>query len=140
MRSRNHGEPNSAGRPRRAKAVVIRAPDAANRTSADSASTNPIPAHAPLIAAITGLRKSESDDAGRDGGRSGLVDVERSLSDSMSIPGQKPRPAPVSTTTRTAGSSSSPSTTSKNRRCMVHVQAFIRLGRFRVTVATPRLT
>ena len=42
-------------RPRRANAVVNFAPDAAKRMSHIMACTSPMPAHAPLIAAITGL-------------------------------------------------------------------------------------
>ena len=46
----------SATSPRRAYAVVMRARDDAKRTSATRAWTNPMPAHAPLIAATSGLR------------------------------------------------------------------------------------
>ncbi len=48
--------PYSAIRPRRLNAVVNLAPAAANRTSHISACVRPMPAHAPLIAAINGLR------------------------------------------------------------------------------------
>ena len=48
--------PYSAINPRRANAVVNLAPAAANRTSHINAWVSPMPAHAPLIAAMTGLR------------------------------------------------------------------------------------
>ena len=48
--------PYSAMRPRRAKAVVNLAPAAAKRTSHISACVSPMPAHAPLMAAMIGLR------------------------------------------------------------------------------------
>ena len=48
--------PYSAIRPRRANEVVNLAPAAANRTSHISAWVSPMPAQAPLIAAMTGLR------------------------------------------------------------------------------------
>ena len=47
--------PCSATSPRRAKAVVSLAPDAAKRMSHISACTRPMPAHGPLIAAMIGL-------------------------------------------------------------------------------------
>ena len=50
--------PCRAGSPRRANAVVIRAPVTAMRTSHISVCISPIPAHAPLIAAIIGLPTS----------------------------------------------------------------------------------
>ena len=59
----------------------------------------------------------------------------------MSMPGQKPRPAPVITTAcSTSGSSSARSASSKNAACIGHVHAFIRSGRFSVIVATPSAT
>ena len=48
--------PYSAISPRRANEVVNLAPSAANRTSHTNAIVSPIPAQAPLIAAMTGLR------------------------------------------------------------------------------------
>ena len=48
--------PYSAIRPRRANEVVNFAPAAANRTSHINAWVSPMPAQAPLIAAMTGLR------------------------------------------------------------------------------------
>ncbi len=47
--------PYSAIRPRRTNEVVNLAPAAANRTSQNNAWVSPMPAQAPLIAAITGL-------------------------------------------------------------------------------------
>ncbi len=47
--------PYSAGKPSAAKAVANRAESDAHRTSAYVASTMPAPAHAPLIAAMTGV-------------------------------------------------------------------------------------
>ncbi len=48
--------PYSAISPRRANDVVNLAPSAAKRTSHANAIVRPMPAHAPLIAAMTGLR------------------------------------------------------------------------------------
>ena len=64
-RGRNHAAPNSAGSPRRVNDVEILAPAATNRTSDKSARTTPMPAHAPLIAAIKGLRRSTRSVNGR---------------------------------------------------------------------------
>jgi hypothetical protein len=47
--------PYSATSPRRANAVENRAVSAANRTWQNKACTSPTPAHAPLIAAISGF-------------------------------------------------------------------------------------
>jgi hypothetical protein len=47
--------PYSATSPRRANAVENRAVSAANRTWQNNACTSPTPAHAPLIAAISGF-------------------------------------------------------------------------------------
>ena len=54
-RGRIHEMPCSATSPRRANAVVSFAFSATKRTSHISACTSPMPAHGPLIAAITGL-------------------------------------------------------------------------------------
>jgi hypothetical protein len=56
MRGSIHETPYSAISPRRANDVVNFAPSAANLTSHASAIVRPIPAQAPLTAAITGLR------------------------------------------------------------------------------------
>src|SRR5580704_11575470 len=58
----------------------------------------------------------------------------------MSLPGQKPRPAPVTTMARTAGSASASSSTSKYRISMASFHAFMRAGRLSITVATPSLS
>ncbi len=55
--------PYSAISPRRANEVVNFAPAAANRTSHISAWVSPMPAQAPLIAAMTGLRSVVNEDA-----------------------------------------------------------------------------
>ena len=107
--------------------VVIRTPPATNRTSESIAITSPIPAHAPLIAVTTGLRSAPRSVSGRRATFSPTV-FEVSARNSMSMPGQKPRPAPVITTARTSGSSSARSTSSKNAACIGHVHTFIRSG------------
>jgi hypothetical protein len=65
--------PYSATRPRRAKAVAKRAVSAAKRTWQNSACTNPTPAHAPLIAAMSGFgeRAGHVDRPVREGGTFG---------------------------------------------------------------------
>ena len=50
-----HEVPYSAPRPRRVNDVDMRAPRAANRRSQYNAWISPMPAHAPLIAAIIGF-------------------------------------------------------------------------------------
>lgn len=106
--------PYSAISPRRAKDVVNLAPAAANRTSHISAWVRPMPAQAPLIAAMTGLRRVVRKNACRS-----PTIAERSASPAlstvadpmlfrspMSAPAQKARPLPVMTIARTAGSAS----------------------------------
>ena len=128
--------PYSAPSPRRAKAVENLAPRAANRTSHISAWVSPIPAQAPLIAAISGLRNSRGAYCGR---RADMFTGRPATSASlpMSRPGQNDVPAPVSTPTRTAGSVSAAASTSKYRFSIAAVHAFRRSGRFSVNVATP---
>ena len=55
----------------------------------------------------------------------------------MSRPGQKPRPAPVTTIARTSGRPRARRGWRSRASSISRVQAFIRSGRFRVTVATP---
>ena len=128
--------PYSAPSPRRAKAVENLAPRAANRTSHISAWVSPIPAHAPLIAAISGLRNSRGAYCGR---RADMFTGRPATSASllMSMPGQNDVPAPVSTPTRTAGSASAAASRSKYRFSIGAVHALRRSGRFSVNVATP---
>ena len=54
-RGKSQEMPYSAIRPRRAKAVVILAPEAAKRTSQQRAWTSETPAHPPLIAQMIGF-------------------------------------------------------------------------------------
>ncbi len=70
----------------------------------------PMPAAAPLMAAMTGL----GIDSGRVMGQrrsvpDGLPSLAASSSTCMSRPGQNDRPAPVTTMTRTSGSSAAAS-------------------------------
>jgi hypothetical protein len=60
MRGSIHDVPNSATSPRRVNAVASFTPAAANRRSATSACTSPMPAHPPLIAASSGLRRQRA--------------------------------------------------------------------------------
>ncbi len=94
--------PYSATRPRRAKAVEKRALSAAKRTWQNSACTSPTPAHAPLIAPMSGLGKVRGTSTGRCGKLA--PSTARSPSRAMSAPGQNVVPAPVTTTARTVGS------------------------------------
>src|SRR6202012_1276848 len=55
----------------------------------------------------------------------------------MSIPAQKPRPAPVRTTACTARSAAKSPSVWANSACMASLMAFSRSGRFSRTVATP---
>src|SRR5436190_173449 len=58
----------------------------------------------------------------------------------MSAPGQNPRPAPVTTMAPTSGAATAWAKQSKYARCSGGVHAFIRSGRFSVTMATPSST
>jgi hypothetical protein len=107
--------PYSAIRPRRANDVVNLAPAEANRTSHISAWVSPMPAQAPLIAAMTGLRSV----ATKYGCRSPTIVVMSvsplvlafSIDDRspMSAPAQNARPAPVTMIARTSASASAAS-------------------------------
>ena len=105
-RGRIHESEFSAGNPRRLKAVVNFAVVEAKRRSALQICTNPMPAHAPFMAAMIGLGILRAIVMGQR--RTRFVarppDAADSARASMSIPGQNDRPAPVTTMTRTAGS------------------------------------
>ena len=60
IRGSIHDAPNSATSPRRVNAVAIFTPAAAKRTSATSAWISPMPAHPPLMAAMSGLRSPDA--------------------------------------------------------------------------------
>jgi hypothetical protein len=119
------------------------------------ASTNPAPAHAPSIAAITGVlmvsgkqwlwRNSGGVPSGY-GGNPARVrsysppDAPMPESSSVCAPTQKSGPVPVSTTTRTSGSSCAWWSAHRYSTAMVPPHAFRRSGQSSATVATPAST
>ena len=121
-----------------AKAVVILASSAAKRTSEKRAVTSPSPAHAPLMAQMTGLGTRAVMVMGRRPVWSmdwpGRDTRSRSWA---SRPGQKARPAPVSTTALTSSSSLACSRRSWRANSISRFQALLRSGRLRVRVSTP---
>ena len=105
-RGSDHASPCSAMIPRCTNEVVSLAFEEAKRRSQFIAATNPMPAQAPLIAAMIGFGMDRGNVNGLR--RCGLVVAPvcaLSASTLASMPGQKLRPAPVTTMTRTASSS-----------------------------------
>ena len=101
--------PYSATRPSRLNVVPMRTPLPIMRTSAQAASTKPMPAQAPLIAVTTGVPiiKARKGKVSTDCSSTYLFNpAVPSARTERSAPAQKPLPAPVTTITRTSGSAS----------------------------------
>ena len=137
-RGRTHDMPYSAIRPRRANAVVNLAPGAAKRRSHIIACTRPMPAHAPLIAAMTGLVSVVWYCGGWAGAAGHRAAALRRC----------PAASPCRRRHRSPCPRRSPRDPSRDRRRLGRagrstplsspVQAFSRSGRLRVRRATPR--
>ena len=113
---------------------------AAKRTSQYSAWIRPMPAQAPLMAAIIGFGDPSAWCIGRRPVRTSSPAAALRSNAAMSIPGQNAVPAPVTTMARTSAAAAASSSRVKYWCSIATLHAFLRSGLCRVTVATPPAT
>ena len=143
-RGSSQDAPLSRARPRLAKIMESLARSLQTTRSQPSASDNPAPTAKPSTLAMVGLetwcRASATSPRRRMRARPDRVgSVAGPLGSERSAPEQKAPPAPVSTITLSSGLSSTSSKVVRSSVSILPLAAFLRSGRFIVTVTTPSL-